>query len=99
MFLFRILVCDLNKGCGFGCQLHHVGYCLSVAAASNRTMVLEKDGEGWRYSKHGWGAVFKSISSCTFANAVPVSYEQTKLRRLNSTLISSYYNISLILKP
>uniref|UniRef100_A0AC35FRP5 Alpha-(1,6)-fucosyltransferase N- and catalytic domain-containing protein n=1 Tax=Panagrolaimus sp. PS1159 TaxID=55785 RepID=A0AC35FRP5_9BILA len=22
----KLLVCDLNKGCGFGCQLHHVAY-------------------------------------------------------------------------
>jgi hypothetical protein len=70
----QILVCDLNKGCGFGCQLHHVGYCLSVATASNRTLVLDRDGDGWRYSKHGWTAVFKAISKCSFADAVPASY-------------------------
>lgn len=51
--------------------MHHVGYCFSVAAASNRTLVLDKDGDGWRYSKHGWTAVFKEISSCTYADAVP----------------------------
>ncbi|KAI6212906.1 hypothetical protein M3Y94_00084800 [Aphelenchoides besseyi] len=67
----NVLVCDLNKGCGFGCQLHHVGYCLTVAAASNRTLVLDRDGDGWRYSKHGWTAVFEEISSCKYVDAVP----------------------------
>ncbi|KAI6230825.1 hypothetical protein M3Y99_01027500 [Aphelenchoides fujianensis] len=67
----NVLVCDLNKGCGFGCQLHHVGYCLIVATASNRTLVLDKDGDGWRYSKHGWTAVFEAISSCKYHDAVP----------------------------
>ncbi|CAD5231389.1 unnamed protein product [Bursaphelenchus xylophilus] len=69
----RVLVCDLNKGCGFGCQLHHVSYCLTVAAASNRTMVLQQDGEGWRYSKHGWTAVFEDVSGCRYGDAVQKS--------------------------
>ena len=71
----RILVCDLNKGCGFGCQLHHLGYCLTMAAAANRTMVLDKDGDGWRYSKHGWTGVFEPIGGCKYDQAVPVSGE------------------------
>lgn len=24
----RKITCQLNKGCGFGCQIHHVAYCL-----------------------------------------------------------------------
>lgn len=37
----RKLVCDLNKGCGFGCQIHHAVHCLTHAVALNRTMVLK----------------------------------------------------------
>lgn len=37
----RKLLCDLNKACGFGCQVHHVVHCLANAIALNRTMVLK----------------------------------------------------------
>jgi glycoprotein 6-alpha-L-fucosyltransferase len=37
----RKLVCMLNKGCGFACQIHHVVHCLTHAVALNRTMVLK----------------------------------------------------------
>ncbi|KAI1717593.1 variant SH3 domain-containing protein [Ditylenchus destructor] len=67
----KILLCDLNKGCGFGCQLHHVTYCLTVAAAAQRTMILERDGNDWRYSHHGWKAAFKPITNCSFDKEVP----------------------------
>lgn len=42
----RKVVCNLNKGCGYGCQLHHVAYCMIVAYGTNRTLVLES--HGWR---------------------------------------------------
>jgi hypothetical protein len=35
------LVCDLNKECGFGCQVHHVVHCFANAVALNRTMLLK----------------------------------------------------------
>ncbi|KAI6190592.1 hypothetical protein M3Y97_00135300 [Aphelenchoides bicaudatus] len=97
----NILVCDLNKGCGFGCQLHHVGYCLSVAAASNRTLVLDKDGDGWRYSKQGWTSVFKAISSCTFADAVPVGTSTESWKTVNDKARVTFLTIveALIKKP
>lgn len=47
--VLRILVCDLDKQCGFGCQLHHAAYCFIVAFAENRTMVFEKDAKIWRF--------------------------------------------------
>jgi glycoprotein 6-alpha-L-fucosyltransferase len=65
----RLLLCDLNKGCGFGCQLHHVAYCFVVAAATNRTLVLENDGTSWRYSSKGWESVFLSIGKCRTSNS------------------------------
>lgn len=57
----RKLVCQLNKGCGFGCQLHHVMYCLMVAYGTERTMIL--DSRGWRYSQRGWDSIFLPVSS------------------------------------
>nr|XP_022901745.1 alpha-(1,6)-fucosyltransferase [Onthophagus taurus] len=58
------LVCNLNKGCGFGCQLHHVVYCLLVAYGTERTLILKS--KGWKYNKGGWEEKFKPISdTCT----------------------------------
>ena len=61
------LVCSLNKGCGYGCQMHHVLYCFIVAYSTGRTLIL--DSSGWRYSSRGWNAYFESVSSsCTHYN-------------------------------
>uniref|UniRef100_A0A023FVF4 Alpha-(1,6)-fucosyltransferase n=1 Tax=Amblyomma parvum TaxID=251391 RepID=A0A023FVF4_AMBPA len=58
------LVCSLNKGCGYGCQVHHATYCLITAYATQRTLVLHS--KGWRYSSAGWETVFQPVSnSCT----------------------------------
>lgn len=58
------LVCQINKGCGYGCQIHHVLYCFIVAFGSQRTLVI--DSTGWRYSSSGWDGIFKPVSdTCT----------------------------------
>ncbi|XP_068159454.1 alpha-(1,6)-fucosyltransferase [Drosophila tropicalis] len=57
----RKLVCKLNKGCGYGCQLHHVVYCFIVAYATERTLILKS--RGWRYHKGGWEEVFLPVSN------------------------------------
>ncbi|PSN45403.1 Alpha-(1,6)-fucosyltransferase [Blattella germanica] len=60
----RKLVCNLNKGCGYGCQLHHLVYCFTVAYGTERTLILKS--RGWRYRKAGWEEVFLPISrTCT----------------------------------
>ncbi|XP_055612862.1 alpha-(1,6)-fucosyltransferase [Uranotaenia lowii] len=63
----RKLVCRLNKGCGYGCQLHHVVYCFIMAYATERTLILKS--KGWRYHKAGWEEVFQPISdTCSSAD-------------------------------
>ncbi|EDO43595.1 predicted protein [Nematostella vectensis] len=58
------LICQLNKGCGYGCQVHHVLYCFIVAFGSQRTMII--DSTGWRYSSSGWSGIFLQPSeTCT----------------------------------
>ncbi|XP_067681584.1 alpha-(1,6)-fucosyltransferase-like [Haliotis asinina] len=45
----RKYICPL-KSCGYGCQLHHMAYCLIMAYASNRTLVvnqLDKNSQSW----------------------------------------------------
>lgn len=60
------IVCTLNKSCGFGCQIHHLTYCMIVAIANNRTLVLNS--KDWRYvgksqgTKSLWKLAFKPLS-------------------------------------
>ena len=54
------LVCQINKGCGYGCQIHHVLYCFLVAFGTRRTLVI--DPTGWRYSSSGWEGIFEPAS-------------------------------------
>ncbi|XP_076365663.1 alpha-(1,6)-fucosyltransferase-like isoform X2 [Tachypleus tridentatus] len=54
------LVCDIDKNCGFGCQVHHVVYCFIVAYGTQRTLILRS--KNWRYSREGWETMFKPIS-------------------------------------
>ena len=57
------LVCNLNIDCGFGCQLHHVVYCLIVAYGSGRTLLLKSS--DWNYGKGAFEKVFKPLGgSC-----------------------------------
>ena len=58
------LICDLNKGCGYGCQVHHLLYCFITAYGTKRTLIINS--QGWRYSDRGWETVFLPASkTCT----------------------------------
>ncbi|XP_013870941.1 alpha-(1,6)-fucosyltransferase [Austrofundulus limnaeus] len=57
----RKLVCNINKGCGYGCQLHHVVYCFMIAYGTQRTLILES--HNWRYAPGGWETVFLPVSN------------------------------------
>lgn len=60
----RKLVCNLNKSCGYGCQIHHTAYCFIVAYATKRTMILNS--KKWRYHRGGWEKIFMPLSeTCT----------------------------------
>ena len=62
----RKLVCDLNDECGFGCSIHHAVYCLMVAYATERILILNST--GWIYDEKGFESVFLPLSeSCTEA--------------------------------
>lgn len=57
-------MCNINKGCGYGCQLHHVVYCFMIAYGTQRTLILES--HNWRYATGGWETVFRPVSeTCT----------------------------------
>ncbi len=58
------LSCNMGKGCGYGCQLHHLVYCFVVAYGTQRTLLIES--RGWRYASGGWETVFLPVSdTCT----------------------------------
>lgn len=54
------IICDLNKACGFGCQMHHVLYCFITSYSTERTLVIESS--HWRYNPKGYEAYFKPVS-------------------------------------
>lgn len=92
----RKLVCRLNKGCGYGCQLHHVVYCFIMAYATERTLILKS--KGWRYHKAGWEEVFEPVSdTCLDAtgethSSWPGSYE-TQVNCFSRILLSPLNNL------
>ncbi|XP_011496269.1 PREDICTED: alpha-(1,6)-fucosyltransferase, partial [Ceratosolen solmsi marchali] len=61
------LICNINKGCGFGCQIHHLVYCFLVAYGTERTLILKS--KGWRYQKEGWESVFKPLSDTCLSDS------------------------------
>ncbi|TRY62878.1 hypothetical protein TCAL_10341 [Tigriopus californicus] len=54
------LLCSLNKGCGFGCQVHHAIYCFIVAYGTERMLVLKS--KGWKYNKAGFEELYMPLS-------------------------------------
>uniref|UniRef100_A0A915BEH2 Alpha-(1,6)-fucosyltransferase n=2 Tax=Parascaris univalens TaxID=6257 RepID=A0A915BEH2_PARUN len=86
----RSLICQLNKGCGFGCQLHHVTYCFIVAYGTNRTLILLHDGLDWNYSEKGWTAAFLPISRCKHAD---VSKDEVKEKDWSSVAMSAPHRV------
>ena len=57
----KILVCTINKNCGYGCQMHHVLYCFLIAYTTKRTLII--DSKSWTYSRRGWNAHFLPVSN------------------------------------
>ena len=74
----RTLLCVLNKGCGFGCQLHHAIHCFTNAVATRRALVL--DVHPWTYSEH-YETYFHPVSQC--------SHDEVPIERKNRRLFDS----------
>ena len=34
------VACNINKGCGYGCEIHHAMHCFHIAYALGRPMIL-----------------------------------------------------------
>ncbi|EYB91841.1 hypothetical protein Y032_0201g1732 [Ancylostoma ceylanicum] len=58
----KFLGCSLPGTCGFGCQVHHLTYCLLVAFASNRVLFIRRG--GWGYHREGWTGAFRFPNTC-----------------------------------
>uniref|UniRef100_T2M5J3 Alpha-(1,6)-fucosyltransferase n=1 Tax=Hydra vulgaris TaxID=6087 RepID=T2M5J3_HYDVU len=84
------LVCSLNKGCGYGCQMHHVLYCFIVAYSTGRTMII--DSSGWRYSSKGWDAYFESVTSCKdFQEAKEWGYDHASHQVVHLPIVDALF--------
>lgn len=91
------LVCNINKGCGYGCQLHHVVYCFMIAYGTQRTLILES--QNWRYATGGWETVFRPVSeTCTDRAGSTTGHWSGKAGPLTSLLLAfgSFVPIELI---
>ena len=75
------LLCNLNKGCGYGCQLHHAVYCFIVAYGTERTLILKS--KGWRYNRNGYEEIFQPVSkTCTEASGQKAHWPGNKNDKL-----------------
>ena len=78
----RKLICDLTKPCGYGCVIHHIGYCFIVAYATRRTMILESQ-SGYFAGSKGWNNVFMPLSdTCTEATTAGAMWSAHSEREL-----------------
>ena len=87
------LMCQINKGCGYGCQVHHLMYCFIVAYGLQRTLII--DSVGWRYSAKGWNGIFKPVSeSCTTYQGHVASWSgaaSTREKNILMPIVDSLY--------
>ncbi|XP_023558597.1 alpha-(1,6)-fucosyltransferase isoform X2 [Octodon degus] len=82
----RKLVCNINKGCGYGCQLHHVVYCFMIAYGTQRTLILES--QNWRYATGGWETVFRPVSeTCTDKSGVSSGHWSGEVKDKNVQVV------------
>nr|CAG4645426.1 EOG090X03KK [Lynceus sp. MCZ IZ 141354] len=63
----RKLLCNLNKGCGYGCQIHHAAYCFILAYSTKRTLILQS--KKWRYHRGGWEEIFMPLSETCLSSS------------------------------
>lgn len=60
----RKVVCEFKGSCGYGCQMHHVTMCLTIAYATERTLIL--DSSTGVYGGTAWEDIFLPLSeTCT----------------------------------
>ncbi|CAH1789728.1 unnamed protein product [Owenia fusiformis] len=77
----KVVQCKLKDGCGFGCGVHHLLYCLIMAYALQRTLIID-DGK-FRYSKDGLKEFLRPVTPCTVGD-LPMSVGEIYMNTLNS---------------
>lgn len=56
------ILCNINKACGFGCQIHHLILCFITAYSTNRVLILESP--NWlTESDEGYEKFFQPVSN------------------------------------
>eukprot|EP00057_Strongylocentrotus_purpuratus_P007133 XP_011661607.1 PREDICTED: alpha-(1,6)-fucosyltransferase-like [Strongylocentrotus purpuratus] len=83
------IVCNFKVRCGFGCQTHHLSFCMIMAYGTGRTLILESN--GWDYAEEGWEKFFRPLSE----NCLDRKGETTgKWTRFSSLLSGGLYGQS-----
>ncbi|KCV67874.1 hypothetical protein H696_05604 [Fonticula alba] len=60
-----LLLCSLDKDCGFGCVAHHLVTCLAAALHLERTLVIRPRSIRYRgRADRGWYEFFQRIGDC-----------------------------------
>lgn len=75
----RKLLCDLDKSCGFGCQVHHVVHCLAHAVALNRTLVLRTYPSNYIKHPTAWNDQLQPVGSCAVDDMNTTNLPELKL--------------------
>ena len=60
------LVCEMKTWCGYGCQMHHLVYCLITGYFSKRTVILKSN--TWYHNKNAFEPYFKELSENSTKN-------------------------------
>ncbi|XP_053381463.1 alpha-(1,6)-fucosyltransferase-like [Mercenaria mercenaria] len=92
------ILCKTRKA-GFGSQAHDWMFCLIVAYATQRTLII--DSKGWQYSKHGLERVFLPLSTnCRLSKNEKV-VRITDLRNMQNTtkVVLLPYNHQVLNRP
>lgn len=83
----RKVVCEFWDNCGYGCQMHQIILCLSVAKATDRTLIMGDKSIG-ALTSHSWDEVFLPLSNtCTHFDNVTSTTTWTENNKTAHVLI------------
>ncbi|XP_045204002.2 alpha-(1,6)-fucosyltransferase-like [Mercenaria mercenaria] len=93
------ILCKTPRRVGFGSQMADWMFCLIVAYATQRTLII--DSKGWRYSKHGLEGVFLPLSTNCRLTKNETVVQIKDLRKIQNTtkVVSLPYNHQVLNRP
>ncbi|XP_060590503.1 alpha-(1,6)-fucosyltransferase-like [Ruditapes philippinarum] len=74
------IVCNFIRNAGFGSQMFDWTFCLIVALATNRTLVIKS--KGWPYTKDGMEQLFLPVSTNCMLTHNQSTVQENDLRKI-----------------